>query len=55
MSAAKSGVVLEGLGFGGDGAGLCQWGARLLADRGWSAERILSHYYPGTELMRLYE
>ncbi|AII47967.1 amidase [Synechococcus sp. KORDI-52] len=32
----------------GHGAGLSQAGAIDLAWRGWSVERILSHYYPGT-------
>ena len=32
----------------GHGAGLSQAGAIDLAYRGWTTERILSHYYPGT-------
>jgi SpoIID/LytB domain protein len=40
----------EGGGFG-HGAGLSQAGAVDLAGRGWSLERILSHYYPGTTLL----
>lgn len=39
----------EGKGWG-HGVGLSQWGARALALSGWSAERILAHYYPGTSL-----
>ena len=39
--------LVRGGGFG-HGAGLSQAGAIDLARRGWSAERILSHYYPGT-------
>ena len=39
----------RGAGFG-HGVGLSQAGAIDLADRGWSAERILQHYYPGTQL-----
>ena len=42
----------EGGGFG-HGAGLSQAGAIDLAGRGWSLERILSHYYPGTRLLPL--
>ncbi len=53
VTPTKSGVRLDGRGFG-HGAGLCQWGARLLADDGWSAERILAHYYPGADLQTLY-
>jgi SpoIID/LytB domain protein len=39
--------LIRGGGFG-HGAGLSQAGAIDLAWRGWSAERILRHYYPGT-------
>jgi SpoIID/LytB domain protein len=42
----------DGGGFG-HGAGLSQAGAIELAARGWSTERILSYYYPGTLLQRL--
>jgi stage II sporulation protein D len=38
----------------GHGAGLCQWGAKVLADGDWSYKDILSHYYPGAELQQLY-
>lgn len=51
---SKEGFVLEGRGFG-HGAGLCQWGARVYADKGWDFRKILQHYYPGTELQTLYE
>jgi SpoIID/LytB domain protein len=42
----------QGGGFG-HGAGLSQAGAMDLAARGWTLERILSHYYPGTSLLPL--
>jgi stage II sporulation protein D len=51
---SKDGFVLEGRGFG-HGAGLCQWGARVYAEKGWDYQKILQHYYPGTELQALYE
>lgn len=51
---AKDGWLLKGHGFG-HGAGLCQWGSRLLADAGKDYRAILQHYYPGTELQVLYE
>lgn len=47
------GLHLKGKGFG-HGAGLCQWGAKVAAEDGWDYRRILQHYYPGTELQRLY-
>jgi stage II sporulation protein D len=46
-------LTLSGRGFG-HGAGLCQWGAKALADQGWDFRQILEHYYPGTELQALY-
>lgn len=41
-------VRLEGLGWG-HGVGLCQLGASGLAGEGWGHERILAHFYPGTD------
>ena len=43
----KDSWTFVGGGFG-HGVGLSQAGAIDLADRGWTTERILSHYYPGT-------
>ncbi len=43
--------VFRGRGWG-HGVGLSQWGALALANGGWSAERILEHYYPGTRVKR---
>jgi stage II sporulation protein D len=37
----------------GHGVGLCQWGAKELAERGYSAETILRYYYPGTDIRNL--
>lgn len=34
----------------GHGVGLCQWGAKELAEKGYGAETILRYYYPGTDL-----
>jgi stage II sporulation protein D len=45
-------VVLEGRGHG-HGVGLCQWGARGLAEAGSGPLAILRHYYPGVEVVRL--
>ncbi len=39
----------------GHGVGLCQWGARGLANAGKSALEILHHYYPGAEVARMPE
>ena len=49
----KDGVwKFSGGGFG-HGAGLSQAGAIDLARRGWTASKILSHYYPGTRYRTL--
>ncbi len=50
---AKKAFVFEGRG-AGHGAGLCQWGAAGLAREGQGYRDILAHYYPGTEIMRMY-
>lgn len=34
----------------GHGVGLCQWGARGMAEQGYSARQILEFYYPGATL-----
>src|SRR4051794_2377488 len=41
--------LLSGHGWG-HGAGLSQWGAKGYAEHGWTYDRILAHYYPGTQL-----
>jgi stage II sporulation protein D len=34
----------------GHGVGLCQWGARGMAEQGYTAQKILEFYYPGATL-----
>jgi stage II sporulation protein D len=46
-------LVFHGRG-SGHGVGLCQWGARGRASRGEGVREILAHYYPGTEVRRMY-
>jgi len=50
--AAGAGWAVYGAGHG-HGVGLCQTGARLLAERGWSTVRILRHYFSGAVLEAL--
>jgi stage II sporulation protein D len=50
MSAGDA--VFSGRG-NGHGVGMCQWGAKEMAEKGHDFKSILSHYYPGTSLMRL--
>jgi stage II sporulation protein D len=50
-SVKKHGGGVELIGRGsGHGVGLCQWGARLLAQRHTRYEKILKHYFPGSTL-----
>ena len=41
--------LLSGAGWG-HGVGLCQIGAAVMADKGYTYEQILAHYFPGSEL-----
>jgi stage II sporulation protein D len=42
-------VMFQGVG-NGHGVGMCQWGARHLAQKGKTYREILAHYYPGSTL-----
>jgi stage II sporulation protein D len=58
LTAARSGqsiarLVAEGSG-AGHGVGLCQWGAVGRSRAGQDYRRILTAYYPGAALQRLY-
>ena len=44
--------TLHGRGWG-HGVGLCQIGAAVMAEEGYSYEQILSHYFPGSRLTEL--
>lgn len=47
-------VVFSGRGRG-HGVGMCQWGAKWMAENGSRYVSILQHYYPGTRLMLIDE
>ena len=49
-----SAVVFKGRG-SGHGVGMCQWGAKHMGELGWSTEKILTHYYPGVKIARLWK
>jgi stage II sporulation protein D len=53
VSAEGETAVFHGKG-SGHGVGLCQWGANLRAKRGDGYREILTHYYPGAEIRRMY-
>ncbi len=48
-----TGAELLGAGFG-HGVGMCQTGAQSLAKQAWTFQRILSHYFPGSILKKMY-
>ena len=45
--------ILSGAGWG-HGVGLCQIGAAVMGEKGYSYEEILLHYYKGAEIRRFY-
>ena len=49
IEAGGSELVLSGYG-AGHAVGLCQWGAKELAEQGYPFPVILHYYFPGTEL-----
>jgi stage II sporulation protein D len=46
-------VIFSGSG-SGHGVGMCQWGAKGMAEEDHSYSQILDHYYPGTTLKKTY-
>jgi stage II sporulation protein D len=47
-------IKFEGQGFG-HGVGMCQFGAKYLAEKkGWDYRSILERYYTGVQLVRLW-
>ncbi len=49
-----SSLVLEGKGFG-HGVGLCQWGAKKMAQEGKSPEEIVRFYYRDVDIQKLWD
>jgi len=48
-----SAFILRGAGWG-HGVGLCQIGAAIMGDKGFSHKEILSHYFPAATLKKIY-
>ena len=44
--------IFDGQGWG-HGVGLCQWGAKRLAELGYKYQDILRYYYPGSEIQNI--
>ncbi len=53
VAPARGGFVFEGTGRG-HGAGMSQHGAAGMARQGKTYREILAHYYPGTEVIKMY-
>ena len=52
-SALPHSFTLHGAGWG-HGVGLCQIGAAVMGEKGYSHEEILMHYYPGASIVKIY-
>ena len=52
VSAQALSFVFEGSGWG-HGVGMSQWGARGMAEQGYTYQNILLHYYQGVELTQI--
>lgn len=53
VSAKDDVFVIDGKGWG-HGVGMCQWGADGMAREGFDYAQILTHYYPGIRLIKIY-
>jgi SpoIID/LytB domain protein len=47
-------VVMSGSGYG-HGVGMCQWGARALAEDGNSPEEIVNYYYRNVQIVKMWD
>ena len=45
--------ILHGAGWG-HGVGMCQIGAAVMGKKGYDYRQILKHYYPHTQIKKLY-
>ncbi len=50
---SKKGWILSGRG-NGHGVGLCQWGAKVMGEKGFKMNRILAHYYPQAIIKKIW-
>ena len=55
VSQVVGGSVIRFVGKGwGHGVGMSQWGAKAMAEHGYTYKQILLYYYPGVKLVKLY-
>jgi stage II sporulation protein D len=51
----RYGSVFQFRGLGsGHGVGMCQWGAKKMGEKGFTRDQILTHYYPGVKIARVW-
>ena len=50
---ADGNFILHGAGWG-HGSGLCQIGAAMMGENGYTYDQILTHYYVDAEIKKLY-
>ena len=48
---SSSSIVIEGNGYG-HGVGMSQWGAKIMADEGKTAEEIIEHYFDNVSIVQ---
>lgn len=48
---ARTRIVISGRGFG-HGVGMCQWGAKVMGEKGFHSQQILTHYYPDAAIAK---
>ncbi len=53
-SGLPAGFTIRGAGWG-HGVGLCQIGAAVMGEEGYGFRDILAHYFPGSEISKLYD
>ncbi len=52
ISQKGNSFIFSGKGYG-HGVGLCQWGAKRMAEKGMTYVEILKHYFPGMTLIKI--
>lgn len=50
-SIARTRIVISGRGYG-HGVGMCQWGAKVMGEKGFQSRQILTHYYPDATIAK---
>lgn len=53
LSTSGRSIVFNGKG-SGHGVGMCQWGAKRMGEKGFTRDQILTHYYPGVKIARIW-